>query len=140
MRSLEIDVTDGYDFTDAQRQDGAGLMTTCLAACGAAGQLEALSMDRSTPLASTAWLPGLTACRQLRLGQLNRPLRLPPGFSRLTALTNAELVGDPIELSTAASLPPALTRLLLFDSSATTLPSQLTSLSALACLVLFDGE
>lgn len=62
VRSLELDVEPPADALDAQRLEAAALVTGCMVACGAAGgRLETLWISPDTPVASTAWLPGLTS-------------------------------------------------------------------------------
>ena len=96
------------------------LVMGCLGAIGAAGALESLSFNMWTPLGSTAWLPGLTKLRQLTL-RLLCELRLPAGLSKLTALTDASLLGRVI---TAPTLPTSLTALSLADCGSPAPPPQ----------------
>lgn len=102
------------------------LTTACLEELGRSA---AASLQRLTVWAydveSTAWLPQLTALTGLTLSitRTDALLRLPPSFSRLTALVDADLFAD--ELRLEGPLPPSLTRLKLLDGSHTLqLPAQ----------------
>lgn len=100
-----------------QRHEAAALVASCMGVLSAAGQLEELMIDGWTPLATTAWLPGLTALRRLQLGSSEQALSVSPGINRLVALECAELAGGPLELG-GACLPSGLTSLCLKDTMA----------------------
>lgn len=118
-------------YSQTNEEAVAAAVTSCLAACGAAGRLEELTVGLWTPQGSVeTWLPQLTSLRRLRLGTVARPLHLPPGVSRLEALLDAELTGCPLHLG-HARLPPALTKLVLRDMASTQLPHQVGALRRL---------
>ncbi|KAL4445331.1 hypothetical protein ABPG77_011156 [Micractinium sp. CCAP 211/92] len=133
VRCLELR---SYSHTDEEAV--AAAVTSCLAACGAAGALQDLQVGLWTPQSSTdSWLPALTSLQRLRLGTVSRPLQLPHGISGLRGLRDAELTGCPLELG-YVRLPPSLTGLCLRDMASTALPPQLSQLTQLRSLEL-DG-
>lgn len=118
----------------------AAAVTSCLAACGAAGALRELHVGLWTPQGSPdSWLPSLTSLTCLRLGTMGHPLQLPHAVSRL-ALLDAELSGCPLQLG-HTRLPPSLTGLCLRDMASTALPHQVGGRGAPAggCSRLGEG-
>lgn len=66
VRSLDLHVDLPRDAQSRQWMEVAALVTGCLTACGTAGgALELLAVSSSTPLASTAWLCGLSSLQKL---------------------------------------------------------------------------
>lgn len=60
VRKLDLDVRLAEDAPEQHRLEVAALVSSCLAACATAGQLQELRISEATPLGSTAWLQGLT--------------------------------------------------------------------------------
>ena len=114
IRSLRFTIDGGED----SKLDA--LVVGWLGAIGAAGALESLSAYVGMLLCSTAWLPALTKLRKLTLSTPVK-LRLPNDFSKLTALTDAQLTGRAI---TAPTLPASLTALHLTDEESPAPPPQ----------------
>lgn len=65
VRKLDLDVRLAEDAPEQHRLEVAALVSSCLAACAAAGQLQELRISEATPLGSTAWLQGLTGLQTL---------------------------------------------------------------------------
>ncbi len=72
---LDLDVRLPEDAPEQHWQEVAALVSSCLAACATAGQLQELRISEATPLGSTAWLSGLTSLHTLSgLGECEGPL------------------------------------------------------------------
>jgi len=102
------------------------LLALSLAACGGAGSsLERLTVGgKGIPLASLAWLPNLTALRELSLATPDKPMCLPAGLSRLHQLALSRLSASPLRLEAGCRLPASLTSLGLCDTVSEAMPHQ----------------
>jgi len=98
----------------------------CRAACSGIQELE-VHAGRGA-LATTSWLAGLAALRQLKLAasgpEGEAPLRLSASISRLQHLAEAQLYGDPLDWGAVERLPTTLTRLDLAGGRSEQLPTQ----------------
>ena len=63
---LELRLHDGAP--EAERHEVAALITGCVSACGASGQLRELKLSSGyAPLLPLSWLPALRSLRRLKL-------------------------------------------------------------------------
>ena len=123
VRRLTLGITPPGDADEPAMIELSALVASCLTACGTVGGLERLVIPQETPLDSTAWLPALPRLTFLWMGASSQALRLPSGFSKLTALNHLGLLADGMQFDPPASkLPPSLTFLLLSGETGTILP------------------
>lgn len=122
VEPADDDQGDAWQLSDSQLHELGEIVASALGTCAAAGALRLLRIGRGMPLASAAWLPVLRHLEKLRLGSLERPLRLPATVSQLTGLEAAALEGSPLVLE--GPLPHGLTELYLADGSSNELPGQ----------------
>lgn len=114
------------------------LVSGCLSVCGAAGQLQELSVSGSTQLASAAWLSGLTRLHTLQLFTSGTVV-LPPEVTRLRELTSLFFGGAGMcELEEGGQLPGGLVSLRLEGNGHLPLLPQVSALSALSALMLIS--
>lgn len=110
MRRLSIDVP--------ADPEAAAILASCLALCGAIGQLQhlqiyAFAADAALP--TWAWLPCMRSLRTLVVH--GGKLRLSADASGLPALDSMQLTGGSLVMEPGARLPAALTSLVLTSFS-----------------------
>lgn len=86
MRSLEIQYVE-YEWSI----EGSQLFGSCMAACAAAGQLEALQVSSLAELVVSTWIAALTRLQRLDLAACDGNLQLTASLHPLTALRKLRL-------------------------------------------------
>jgi hypothetical protein len=111
-------------FAESDRSELASLISSCVTACGTAGQLQELELSSETPLAPLAWLPAMRSLQWLDVGSYACELKLTADASGLTALQHMRLHGQRVIFAAPARLPLALTSLQLCGDGSPEMPQQ----------------
>ena len=131
VRQLMVELALPDAATDAERSELVTLLDAYAAACGAAGQLEELSVGYDLPLGSLSWLPVLCSLRRLYVDS-SVELQLSVDVSSVP-LQELELACETLSVAPSARLPASLTKFGLWDSGSRKMPQQARWWAVLRC-------